>query len=209
MIVTLLVLECLTGCVSSPNNLPVRYEATGIPNTVAGSDGKTTLFFPTIEDRRTGSIRSLNTCFQGGGLTFQTDRPPAVIVHEALTTELSVLGVGVTPLAGGAQGTLRGQLKKFEVCQDDGSYQVETHVELYGTDGESLWAGDLYGRTVHSSGSSLSADFERNLTTGFSQALTEAVQKLNQPGFLRALKSLARESPALPSGGASPPPPVY
>jgi hypothetical protein len=127
-----------------------------------------------------------------------------------MATELSMLGIRVASLADAAQGTLRGQLKQFERCGTDESFTVDAHVDLFGTDGVQLvWSGELYGKTVVSSGGSGSADYERNLTTGFSRALTEAVQKLNQPGFMRAVKSLGGESPPLPSGGASTPPPIY
>jgi len=198
----------LPGCVTY--TLPVKYEAPGQAKAVSGSDpARVALYLPPVVDRRTSGMRSLNVCMQGGALTFQTDRPPAEIVHDALESELSLLGIGVASISGGAQGTLRAQIKQFETCQSDDSFTVDAHVELFGLERESLWAGELQSRALYRSGSSTSADFERNLTAGFSRALTEAIQKLNHPGFMRAVKSLGGELPPLPSDGASPPPPIY
>jgi hypothetical protein len=211
LVFSLAAVWCLHGCVGRMYTLPVKYESPGLTGPKAGSDaGAVTLFLPRVEDRRTGTIRSLNVCLQEIGNTYQTDRPPIEIVQEALVTELGRSDVRVTSAVETAQGTLRGQLKQFEHCTDDSSYTVDARVELYGTESAGLlWSGDLYGRVVFSAGSSLSADYERKVTTGFSQALTQAVQKLNQPGFTRALRSLTGGSPPLPSGGASQPPPIY
>lgn len=215
LVFSLTAVWCLPGCQTF--TLPVKYESPDMARPVAGSDaGVVTLFFSPVEDRRTRAIHSLNVCLKEFASTYQTDRSPVEIVHEALVTELSKSGVRMTSTVEGAQGTLRGQLKQFEHCTNDTSYTVDVHVDLYGTENAGvLWSGDLYARVIFSSGSSLSTDYERKVNIGFSRALTEAIPKVNQPSFTRALKSLAVGSPALPSGGASKPaaadvpPPIY